>query len=190
MSFSCSPFRQLDDQGRLGGLTFHIESRSDLDRVTLIGPEHLDDRFSLLDRYVTALQGTNIGLFVTMADFFTNTYTSLFGFENFMYLLADDRDLIEEVLEIHVNFQVAVAKRVREIKKRYGRDLTLVGNMDVGGALSTGSMERVAEEARQLIDDVGQGGGYVLASCHSITSNVRPENFLAMVHTAQQYGRY
>lgn len=272
MSFSYSPFRQVDDQGNLGNLTFRIERRSDLKRIKVVGPEHLDDRFALLDRYMSALEGTNIGLFVTMADFFTNTYTSLFGFENFMYVLVDDRDLVEEVLELHVEFQVAVAERVmeypltffypaddlayksgtfirpdlmreiwvprmrrvfepalaknipilfhsdgniqalipdliemgisalnplepygmdiRQIKKRYGRDLTLVGNMDVGGALSTGTPERVVEEARGLIDDVGQGGGYVLASCHSITSNVKPENYLAMVRTAQQHGRY
>ena len=66
----------------------------------------------------------------------------------------------------------------------------MVGNMDVGGALSEGTPEQVREETRQLIDDVGVGGGFVLASCHSITSNVKPENFLAMVDTAHTYGVY
>jgi len=272
MCFSCSPFRELDDQGNLCNLSFRIERRSDLERITMLGPEYLDDRFALLDRYVSAIEGTEVGLFVTMADFFTDTYTYLFGFENFMYTLVDDRDLIEEVLERHTGFQVAIAERVmeypltffypaddlayksgtliqpeqmreiwiprmqrifapalakkvpilfhsdgniqelipdliemgisalnplepygmdiREIKKRYGRDLTLFGNMDVGGALSTGTPEQVRKEARGLIDDIGKDGGYVLSSCHSITANVQPENYLAMVRTAHQYGRY
>jgi uroporphyrinogen decarboxylase len=77
---------------------------------------------------------------------------------------------------------------IRQIKKRYGRNLTLVGNLDVGGNLSEGTPDDVAAEARQLIDDVGRDGSFVLASCHSITSNVKPENFLAMVETAQTYG--
>jgi uroporphyrinogen decarboxylase len=272
MSFQFSPFREVDAQGQLVDLSFQFRSRNDLDRVKIVGVEALADQFALLDRYVSALEGTNIGLFVTMAAFFTDTYTSLFGFENFMYMLADDRELVEEVLELHTNFQVAVAERVaeypltffypaddlayksgtiirpelireiwvprmrrifapalakdipilfhsdgniealipdlldmgisalnplepygmdiREIKKRYGRYLTLVGNMDVGGVLSTGTPEQARAEARQLIDDIGLGGGYVLASCHSITSNVQPENFLAMVRSALEYGRY
>jgi uroporphyrinogen decarboxylase len=79
---------------------------------------------------------------------------------------------------------------IRQIKARYGQDLTLVGNLDVGGALSSGTPDEVRVEAQQLIDDVGRDGGFVLASCHSITSNVLPGNFLAMVDTAQTYGIY
>lgn len=79
---------------------------------------------------------------------------------------------------------------IREIKKQYGKDLTLVGNLDVGAALSQGTPDDVRAEARALIDDVGRDGGLVLASSHSITSNVPAENFLAMVETAQTYGKY
>ena len=79
---------------------------------------------------------------------------------------------------------------ITEIKKRFGRNLTLVGNMDVGGVLSNGTPKQVQEEAKQLIDDIDKGGGSVLASCHSITSSVRPENFAAVVDTAQTYGVY
>ncbi len=66
----------------------------------------------------------------------------------------------------------------------------MVGNLDVGGALSNGTPEQVCFEARELIDDIDKNGGFVLASCHSITSNVRPENYLAMVDAAHKYGVY
>lgn len=76
---------------------------------------------------------------------------------------------------------------IREIKRQYGGDLALVGNLDVGGSLSRGTPEDVRREAAALIDGVGRGGGLVLASSHSITKNVKPENFLAMVETAHNH---
>jgi hypothetical protein len=272
MCFYSTPFRQADAQGRLQGLTFRIENKRDFARIRLVGIEQLEAQFARLDQYVGALAGTKVGLFVLMGSFFCNAYTSLFGFENFMYTLADDRDLVEEVLELEANYQVALARRlaeypltffyvgddlafksgtiihpdllremwvprmkrvfapalakkipilfhsdgniealipdllamgisalnpiepygmdIREIKRKYGRNLTLVGNLDVGGALSNGTPDQVRAEARQLIADVGRDGGFVLASCHSITANVKPDNFLAMVRTAQEDGRY
>jgi uroporphyrinogen decarboxylase len=79
---------------------------------------------------------------------------------------------------------------ITEIKREYGRDIALVGNLDVGGSLSRGTVDDVRRDARALIDTAGRDGGLVLASSHSITKNVKPENFLAMVETAQTYGRY
>lgn len=79
---------------------------------------------------------------------------------------------------------------IADIKREYGRDIALVGNLDVGGSLSRGTADDVRREARALIDSVGRDGGLVLASSHSITSNVKPENFMAMVETAQTYGKY
>jgi len=73
---------------------------------------------------------------------------------------------------------------IREVRKRFGTRLTLVGNLDVGGSLGRGTPAEVARDARELIDAVGGKGGLVLASSHSITKNVMPENSLAMVRTA------
>ena len=53
-----------------------------------------------------------------------------------------------------------------------------------------GTLHMVRKEASDLIDAVGRDGGLVLASSHSITPNVKPENFLAMIDTAQTYGVY
>ena len=271
MCFYDSPFRYTQD-GQVRDLDFRIQSRADLDRLFVADLEHLKEHLRLLDGYVHALEGTNIGLFVLLGAFFTDAYTSVFGFESFMCMLHDDRYLVEEVLERYTEYYVLMAEMlvqypltffyvgddlafksttlispellremwvprmqrvfepalnkdipvlfhsdgnieelipdlldmgiaalnpiepygmdISKIKKRFGKHLALVGNMDVGGALSCGTTEQVRQEARQLIDDVGQGGGFVLASCHSITSNVQPENFLAMVDTAQTHGVY
>jgi uroporphyrinogen decarboxylase len=39
------------------------------------------------------------------------------------------------------------------------------------------------------IDDLARGGGYVLASVHNIQAEVPPENVVAMLEAAVEYGR-
>jgi len=76
-----------------------------------------------------------------------------------------------------------------EVKKRYGDKVCVVGNIDLD-LLSRASVDRVIEETRRCILRVSPGGGHILSSGNSISSSVKPENFLAMVKTAKQYGKY
>jgi uroporphyrinogen decarboxylase len=269
MCFYASPFRYADAGGNVRGLDFRIRDEGDIRRLLPDSLEPIEERFSLLEKYERAVAGTDVGLFVLMGSFLCDAYTSVFGFEDFMVMLYDQRDLIEEVLDRYTDFYVAMARRlvqydltffyagddvgfksgtlvhpdllremwiprmkrilepavergipilfhsdgnieqiipdlieigvdalnpiepygmdIRQIKRRFGRNLTLVGNLDVGGHLSRGTTRQVYDEACQLIDDVGADGGLVLASSHSITPNVKPENFLAMVEAAQTH---
>lgn len=259
MCFYSSPFRY----------DAPLRSRADLANIREVGVDTQAQSLLLLDDYVRSVANTEIGLFALMGSFLTDTYTNVFGFENFMCMLYDDRDLVEDILERYTAYYVELARKlvrypltffyigddiayksgtlmdpellrelwvprmrrifapareagipilfhsdgnieamlpdlidmgaaainplepygmdIRVIKKRYGRRLALVGNLDVGGALSSGTPDDVRREATQLIDDCGRDGGLVLASSHSITSNVKPENFLAMIETAQAY---
>ena len=272
MNFYDNPFRYADSCGNKKKLDFKISSPEDLDIILPTSLEHLEDRFALLDKYQEAVKGTGIGLFVLTGDFFCTAFDSIFGFENFMYLLNDEPDLIEEILERYARHYAQMAERltgydltffyagddiafksgtlinpekmrkiwlprmdrimeparkrgipilyhsdgniinllpdlidigvsainpvepygmdIRDVKRKFGRHLSIVGNLDAGGNLSMGTPDDVREEARRLIDDVGKDGGLVLASSHSITRNIKPDNFLAMIETAQTYGIY
>jgi uroporphyrinogen decarboxylase len=75
-----------------------------------------------------------------------------------------------------------------EIKRRYPR-LCVMGNVDVD-LLCRGSVEQIRGATRSLIDRVSPGGRHILSSGNSITAAVRAENFLAMIETARQFGRY
>lgn len=267
-----SPYYYEDDQGQIKPIDFRIKNRNDFRRIVKPDISWIDDELTLLDQYVNALKDKNTGLFVLLGSFLTSAYDRIFGFENFMYTLFDDLQLIEEVLEMGANYYVEITKKVLErnltflfvgddiafksttlidpnllrkiwlprlqrifepaiksntpilfhsdgniiemipdlinsginalnpiepygmeidqIKREFGRDIALVGNLDVGGNLSRGSTEDVRREAESLIDRIGTDGGLVLASSHSITKNVKPENFLAMIDTAHTYGRY
>jgi uroporphyrinogen decarboxylase len=77
-----------------------------------------------------------------------------------------------------------------EVKGRYGGRVCLVGNIDCGELLSHGRVDDVDEAVRRCIAVGAPGGGFILSSSNSIHSSVRPENYLAMVHAGQKYGRY
>jgi uroporphyrinogen decarboxylase len=54
-----------------------------------------------------------------------------------------------------------------EVKREYGRDLTLVGNLDIT-ALAGDDLDAVRREVDRCMAQGAPGGGYMFASCNSI----------------------
>ena len=77
-----------------------------------------------------------------------------------------------------------------KVKKDYGNKISIMGNVNCAGNLVFGTKKDVEEEVKRCIEDGAPGGGYILSSGNSITSEVKPENFIAMVKTAQRWGVY
>ncbi|WP_299027379.1 uroporphyrinogen decarboxylase family protein [uncultured Thermanaerothrix sp.] len=77
-----------------------------------------------------------------------------------------------------------------ELKRRYGKKLTFCGGIDTQRVLSIGTPEDVRQEVKRVIEILGEEGGYFLAAVHSITNEVPPQNILAMVEAALEFGRY
>jgi uroporphyrinogen decarboxylase len=75
------------------------------------------------------------------------------------------------------------------LKADYGRDISFVGGVDLR-ILEAGTEDETREETRRLIRTMGPGYGYLLSASNSITPNVKPENFRAMIETLLEYGRY
>jgi uroporphyrinogen decarboxylase len=48
----------------------------------------------------------------------------------------------------------------------------------------------VRAEVKRVIEILGAGGGYMLAPVHIIMPDVPPENILAMVDAALEFGSY
>jgi uroporphyrinogen decarboxylase len=48
----------------------------------------------------------------------------------------------------------------------------------------------VAAETREALDIAAPGGGYVLASDHSLHDGIPVENILALFKTGAEYGKY
>ncbi|HOR00815.1 MAG TPA: uroporphyrinogen decarboxylase family protein [Anaerolineae bacterium] len=77
-----------------------------------------------------------------------------------------------------------------EVKARYGRRIALKGNVDCAGLMTFGTPDETAAATREALRKGMPGGGYILSSSNSIHSGVRPENYLAMVRTLHECGRY
>ncbi|GAB4324732.1 MAG: hypothetical protein Kow0069_30500 [Promethearchaeota archaeon] len=78
---------------------------------------------------------------------------------------------------------------VFKLGERLGNEVTLAGNVSPV-ALATGTAEEVAEYTEELIRRLAPGGGYVLASGHSINPAVKWELWKAMMDARERMGRY
>jgi uroporphyrinogen decarboxylase len=75
------------------------------------------------------------------------------------------------------------------VKRQYGDRICVLGNVDLN-ILGAGTPQDVEDEVRQLIRDVGPGGGYIVTSGNSLAGYVLPENALAMGAAVRKYGQY
>jgi uroporphyrinogen decarboxylase len=81
------------------------------------------------------------------------------------------------------------AMDIRAMKREHGNRICLLGNVDLN-ILGLGSQEDVDQEVRDLIRDVGPGGGYIVTSGNTLAGYLRPENVLALARAVQEHGRY
>ena len=74
------------------------------------------------------------------------------------------------------------------MKEQYGHRFCLIGNIDSSRTLPYGTPADVAAEVREAIDIAAPGGGYILASDHSLHDGIPVENILAMFRVGPEYG--
>jgi uroporphyrinogen decarboxylase len=101
-------------------------------------------------------------------------------------------DLLEAGVDILNPVQVSAAgMETRELKKRFGRDLTFYGGgVDTQEVLPHGRPDQVRDEVRRRIEDLAPGGGFIFNTVHNIQADVPPENIMAMWEALQEYGIY
>lgn len=70
-----------------------------------------------------------------------------------------------------------------ELKKEFSGQITFHGAIDAQGWLQKASREEIAKEVGRLMDEVGQGGGYILSPSHNIQPDTPIDNVLAIYDT-------
>jgi len=83
----------------------------------------------------------------------------------------------------------ASANDIYAFKKKNGDRIVPVGNISID-LLSFGTTDQVCEDTRRHIEELSKDGGYVVCSDHSIIDSVKPENFMAMIEAAHEFGKY
>ena len=101
-------------------------------------------------------------------------------------------DFVEMGIDILNPIQTSAGKmsNLPELKKQFGKDLIFCGAIDTHRVLPFGTPEEVRAEVKRIIDILGEGGGYMLASVHTILDDVPAENILAMVDAVEEFGWY
>jgi uroporphyrinogen decarboxylase len=108
----------------------------------------------------------------------------------FVYMHSDGQvdgifeDLIEIGLDIYNPFQPEI-RDVYEVKRKYGDRLCFHGGIGVQDLLPHGTPEQVRAEVGRLIEEVGDSGGYILGTAHSVMADIPVENMVAIIETAK-----
>ncbi len=114
----------------------------------------------------------------------------------FFHTDGDVFNLIPDFIEIGVDIlnpiQTSAGKmsNLAELKSRFGSALTFCGAVDTHRVLPVGTPQEVRDEVKRVMSVMAPGGGYMVASVHTIMDEVPPENILAMVDAVEEFGKY
>ncbi len=97
-------------------------------------------------------------------------------------------DLIETGLEVLQPLQARAGLDIRTLKDKYGKDLTLWGNIDV--TKLSGPAEACEAEVRDKLETGKRGGGYMYHSDHSIPPEVTFDRYRWIMELVDRYGQY
>lgn len=101
-------------------------------------------------------------------------------------------DLIETGADILNPVQTSTTgmEDTAALKARFGDRLAFHGAMDVQQMMPNATPEELRWEIARRMADLGTGGGYVIAPCHNIGSDIPPENTLAFFAMVNELRRY
>jgi len=77
------------------------------------------------------------------------------------------------------------------LKAEFGRDLTFWGGgCDTQVLLAKGTPDQIRDHVRRRLEIFMPGGGFVFTQIHNVMADVPPQNIVAMLDAAYEFGRY
>jgi len=100
--------------------------------------------------------------------------------------------IIDDLIEIGVDVlnpvqPMAAGMNPIELRKKYRGRIAFWGGPDAQHIFPRGSVEEVKQMVENLVEGMGEGGGFVLSSCHNIQPDVPLENILALFQHTREY---
>jgi len=99
-------------------------------------------------------------------------------------------DLVATGLSAVHPLQRTAGMDLATVKAKYGDRICIIGNIDSSRTLPYGTPQDVAAEVREALRIAMPGGGFVVASDHSLHDGIPVANILAMFDTARREGVY
>ena len=77
-----------------------------------------------------------------------------------------------------------------EIKKKFGRNLSLWGTVGTQTTMPYGTPDDVEKCVRNMIKGCGENGGLIIGPTHVLEPDVPWENFITFIKSVEKYGKY
>ena len=101
--------------------------------------------------------------------------------------------IIDDLVEIGLDILNPIQPKSMDpyyLKKRYGKNLSLWGTVDIQETLPFGTTEDVENEVKERIKNLAPGGGFIISPTHHVQIDTSLENFFTFWESAEKYGRY
>ena len=106
-------------------------------------------------------------------------------FELLPHLIDAGVDVLNPVQTTTVNMEP------ERLKKEFGKYITFWGGgCNTQDVLPNKTPTEVKEDVKRRIEIFSKGGGFVFNQIHNILADVKPENVIAMLEAAYEYGKY
>ena len=106
-------------------------------------------------------------------------------YELLPHLIDAGVDVLNPVQTTTVNMEP------ERLKKEFGKYITFWGGgCNTQGVLPNKTPTEVKEDVKRRIEIFSKGGGFVFNQIHNILADVKPENVIAMLEAAYEYGKY
>jgi uroporphyrinogen-III decarboxylase len=102
-------------------------------------------------------------------------------------------EIIEELIEMGIdclNPLECYSMDYKLVKKRYGRNLTIMGNIDLVFPLATGTPGDVKKDVWEHMEVCKPGYRYICATSHDVTNYIPDNNLIAFIDSIHEYGVY
>jgi len=106
-----APLRKIGEDGKPHIITDRsIKSKKDIKKIIPPTQKDVELKINFLKEYLNAVKGTKIGVSILTGCFFQVNYEFVVGLTDFMVKTYEDRDFVEELMDIAVDYYVKVAK--------------------------------------------------------------------------------
>ena len=99
-------------------------------------------------------------------------------------------DLVASGINAYHPIERSAEMDLRIVKQKYGQKICPIGNVNNKEILREGTVQQVEQQVIECLRTAAPGGGYILASDHSLNNSQKIENILAMFESAKKYGTY
>jgi len=101
--------------------------------------------------------------------------------------------IIDELVEIGLDILNPVQPKCMDphyLKKRYGKNLSFWGTIDIQETLPFGTPEKIENEVKNRIKNIGPGGGFIIGPTHNVQIDTSIGNFFAFWNAVEKYRKY